>query len=267
MLNITQEVEGIMRRGIEHTTFMSKPRRLMGWLLISSILPMVAQANSAADELRDTLRVNGQAMPVDDVRETPMEGIYYVRLDNGETFYSNADGSHFLVGDLYENADSGLVNLTEQSRNQERADAIAAIPESDRVIFRGEETPKATIVVFTDPSCPYCAKLHETVPELNERGVAVHYLAFPRSGMNADAGRTLQRVWCADNPSEAMSRAKRGETLPSSGNCDNPVAEQYELGRTLGVQGTPAIILPNGRMVPGFVPPDRMMQMLELNDA
>ncbi|MCA1771482.1 MAG: DsbC family protein [Halomonas sp.] len=228
---------------------------------------MTAQANSAPDELKDALRVNGQEMPVEQVSETPMEGIYHVRLENGETFYSNADGSHFLVGDLYENADSGLVNLTEQARNQERADAIAAIPESDRVVFRGDETPKATVVVFTDPSCPYCVKLHETVPELNERGIAVHYLAFPRSGVSADAGRTLQQVWCADNPSEAMSRSKQGETLSSSASCDNPVAEQYEMGRALGVQGTPAIILPDGQMVPGFVPPDRMMEMLELDDA
>ncbi|MGM0856727.1 MAG: DsbC family protein [Pseudomonadota bacterium] len=267
MPNITQEVECMMRRGLEHTTLPGKPRRLMGWLLASALIPMVAQANSVPDELRDSLSVNGQAMPVDDVRETPMEGIYHVRLENGETFYSNADGSHFLVGDLYENADSGLVNLTEQSRNQERAEAIAAVPEIERVVFRGEETPKATIVVFTDPSCPYCVRLHDTVPELNERGIAVHYLAFPRSGMNAKAGKTMERIWCADNPSEAMSRAKQGETLSNTASCDNPVAEQYELGRQLGVQGTPAIILPDGQMVPGFVPPDRMMEMLELDDA
>lgn len=257
----------MMRRGIEKTTSLSKPRMLMGWLLAGALLPMTVQADSVTDELRDSLRVNGEKMPVDVVRETPMEGIYHVRLENGETFYSNADGSHFLVGDLYENADSGLVNLTEQSRNQERAEAIDAIPESERVVFRGEETPKATVVVFTDPSCPYCVRLHDTVPELNERGIAVHYLAFPRSGMNANAGKTLEQVWCADNPSEAMSRAKQGETLSNTASCDNPVAEQYELGRQLGVQGTPAIILPDGQLVPGFVPPDRMMEMLELDDA
>ncbi|SES06231.1 thiol:disulfide interchange protein DsbC [Vreelandella subterranea] len=257
----------MMRRGTEQTTSQSKPCKLIGWLMVGALLPMAAQASSATDALRDTLSVNGQAMPVDEVRETPMEGIYHVRLENGESFYSNADGSYFLVGDLYENADSGLVNLTEQARNQERADAIAAIPESERVVFRGEEPPKATVVVFTDPSCPYCVRLHETIPELNERGIAVHYLAFPRSGMNANAGRTLQQVWCADNPSEAMSQAKQGETLSGSASCDNPVAEQYTLGRALGVQGTPAIILPDGQMVPGFVPPDRMVEMLALDDA
>ena len=60
-------------------------------------------------------------MPVEQVNETPMDGVYHVVLESGESFYSNADGSHFLVGDLYQNADNGLVNLTEQARNQERA--------------------------------------------------------------------------------------------------------------------------------------------------
>ncbi len=184
--------------------------------------------------------VNGQPMPVEQVSATPMEGIYHVRLESGESFYSNADGSHFLVGDLYQNADNGLVNLTEQSRNQERAAALAAIPESERVVFRGVEEPKATVVVFTDPTCPYCERLHETVPELNERGIAVHYLAFPRAGMGSGAANTLQQVWCSDNRSEAMNQAKEGQTIAAD--------------------------LPDGQMVPGFVPPERLVAMLGLED-
>ncbi|BBI59335.1 hypothetical protein HSBAA_06410 [Vreelandella sulfidaeris] len=120
-----------------------------------------------------------------------------------------------LVGDLYENAPGGLVNLSEQEQNQERADALAAVPEDERVVFRGADEPKATVVVFTDPTCPYCARLHETIPELNERGIAVHYLAFPRAGMGSQAATTLQQVWCSDNRSEAMTQAKEGGRFPA----------------------------------------------------
>ncbi|MCP1315456.1 MULTISPECIES: DsbC family protein [unclassified Halomonas] len=226
-----------------------------------STLPALADAPALAERLE----VNGQPMPVERVTETPMEGIYQVRLENGESFYSNADGSYFLVGDLFENGGQGLVNLTEQAKNQERVEALAAVPERDRFVYRGVDEPRATVVVFTDPTCPYCERLHETLPELNERGIAVHYLAFPRAGMESDAAATIQRAWCSDNRTEAMSRAQRRE--PVSGEiCDNPVAEQYQLGMALGVQGTPAIILPDGRMVPGFVPPDRLADMLGLND-
>lgn len=242
------------------------PFSLVTLLLATSLLPAVAQADAVADRLAETLSVNGQSMPVDEITETPMQGVYHVRLESGESFYSNAEGSHFLVGDLYENAPGGLVNLTEQAQNQERADALAAVPENERVIFRGAAEPNATVVVFTDPTCPYCARLHDTIPELNERGIAVHYLAFPRAGMGSGAADTLQQVWCSDNRSEAMTLAKEGKPISSAADCDNPVAGQYALGQALGVQGTPAIILPNGQLVPGFVPPERLSAMLGLKD-
>lgn len=257
MLNITQEVELMMRQ-----------RRFLAFplLIAGSLLPVVAQADAVASRLAESLSVNGQSMPVQAVSETPMDGVYHVRLESGESFYSNADGSHFLVGDLYENAPGGLVNLSEQEQNQERADALAAVPENERVVFRGAAEPKATVMVFTDPTCPYCARLHDTIPELNERGIAVHYLAFPRAGMGSQAATTLQQVWCSDNRSEAMNQAKQGEAISSAADCDNPVAGQYELGKALGVQGTPAIILPDGQLVPGFVPPERLTAMLGLDD-
>lgn len=257
MQNIIQEVELIMRQ-----------RRFLAFplLIAGSLLPVIAQADAVGDRLAESLSVNGQAMPVEAVTETPMDGVYHVRLESGESFYSNADGSYFLVGDLYENAPGGLVNLSEQEQNQERADALAAVPEDERVVFRGADEPKATVVVFTDPTCPYCARLHETIPELNERGIAVHYLAFPRAGMGSQAATTLQQVWCSDNRSEAMTQAKEGEAISSAADCDNPVAGQYELGKALGVQGTPAIILPDGQLVPGFVPPDRLTAMLGLDE-
>lgn len=242
------------------------PVAMATWLVAASLIPTTAQADDATERLAESLSVNGQKMPVETVSETPMDGIYHVRLESGESFYANADGSHFLVGDLYENGDDGLVNLTEQEQNQARADTLAAVPESELVIFRGADEPKATVTVFTDPSCPYCARLHDTIPELNERGIAVHYMAFPRAGMGSQAATTLQQVWCSDNRSEAMTQAKEDRTIASAGNCDNPVAEQYELGKALGVQGTPAIILPNGQLVPGFVPPERLSAMLGLED-
>ncbi|XGA80860.1 DsbC family protein [Halomonas sp. CH40] len=238
---------------------------LLPLVLGGALLSTTAIAQSVPEALTETLSVNGQPMPVENVNATPLQGIYQVQLTNGETFYANADGSYFLVGDLYANQEDGLVNLTEQERNQERAEVIAAIPEEERIVFRSVDEPEATIVVFTDTSCPYCTRLHETVPELNEAGVAVHYLAFPRSGMNSEAARVMQQAWCADNPQQALTDAKQGKALSGSASCDNPVASQYQTGIALGVQGTPAIILPDGELVPGFMPPERLLAMLGLD--
>ncbi|MGM0784711.1 MAG: DsbC family protein [Pseudomonadota bacterium] len=234
-------------------------------LALSSTLSVVAHADEA-ERLAERLEVRGQSMPVESVRETPLEGFFEVRLENGETFYSDADGEYFLVGDLYENGEQGLVNLSERTRNGKRAERLAEVPEEERVVFRGTADTQAEVVVFTDTTCPYCRQFHEEVPRLNELGIEVHYLAFPRTGLNAEGARLLEQVWCADNPATAMTAAKRGETLENGTDCDNPVEAQYHLGQALGVQGTPAIVLPDGRLVPGYVPAERLAGMLGLND-
>lgn len=231
-------------------------------LAIATLNATHAFAAPAPEALAERLAVNGEPMPVESVSETPLDGIFEVRLDSGETFYSDAKGEHFIVGDLFANRENGLVNLTQQSRNAERAKRLAEIPEERFVVFRGAEEPKAVIHVFTDATCPYCRKLHEEVPRLNAMGIEVQYLAFPRSGLHSQGARLLEQVWCADNPSEAMTRAKRGESLDAPTDCDNPVAAQYHLGQELGVRGTPAIILPDGRLAPGYVPAERLAAML-----
>ncbi|HSH47668.1 MAG TPA: DsbC family protein, partial [Halomonas sp.] len=234
---------------------MNLTRRIASWIasagLLAAALALPASALAGAEQtLADTLTVEGRSLPIEEVTKAPLEGLFEVRLASGERFYTDAQGRYLLVGDLFENADEGLVNLTEQGRNAERASRLAEVDDEARVIFRGTETPRARLTVFTDTTCPYCRKLHEEVPRLNAMGVEVDYLAFPRGGMNSPGAREMQQIWCADNRSEAMSAAKRGETLDGDAGCDNPVEEQYHLGMELGVQGTPAIVLPDGRMVP-----------------
>ncbi|MFQ3786680.1 DsbC family protein [Halomonas sp. A29] len=227
------------------------------------LLPAATLADGA-ERLAERLQVSGQPMPVASVHETPLAGFYQVRLETGEAFYSDAEGKFFLVGDLYENGEGGLTNLTEQARNVERAEQLAKVPESERVVFRGTGDSRAELVVFTDTTCPYCRQFHEEVSTLNEMGIEVHYLAFPRAGMNSQGARILEQIWCADNRSEAMNAGKRQEAISGSTDCDNPVEDQYHLGMAVGVQGTPAIVLPDGRLVPGYVPAERLADMLGL---
>lgn len=238
--------------------------RFSGSLLALALLvPGVAKADAAA-HLMEGLQINGQPLPVVSVNETPLDGFYQVHLESGEAFYTDAEGNYLLVGDLYENGPAGLTNLTEQARSNARAEQLAAVPKNERVVFRGAEESRAEVVVFTDTTCPYCRQFHEEVPALNDMGIEVHYMAFPRAGMNSDGARVLEQIWCAENSSEAMSAAKRQETLSAGTSCDNPVESQYHLGMAVGVQGTPAIVLPDGQLVPGYVPAERLADMLGL---
>jgi len=233
--------------------------------LIGVALAPSAFAKPPAD-LADKLNAHsGQPLPIEAIDDSPVAGLYEVRLRGGNTLYSDAEGQYLIVGDLYQNADDGMVNLTEQAANQRRKALIDAVPEDQRVIYKPAGKVKARLTVFTDPTCPYCQKLHAEMAQLNDMGIEVDYLAFPRMGPNSDAARQLAEVWCADNRSEAMSATFRGDSVNASASCDAPIASQYQLGVELGIQGTPAIIFPDGKMVPGYLPAERLATMLDIN--
>ncbi|GAB2781232.1 bifunctional protein-disulfide isomerase/oxidoreductase DsbC [Halomonas shantousis] len=238
----------------------------LGLFMASSVALAMAEPPEPPEALRGELQLNGHSVPVEAVRETPLPGIYEVRLQGGNTLYADAKGDYLLAGDLYHNAESGMVNLTEQAANDRRVTQLAEIPASERIIFKPAGEVRAKVTVFTDASCPYCQKFHQEVPRLNRMGIEVDYLAFPRMGLKSEGARVLRQAWCAENPSEAVTAAMRGETLQAAADCDNPVDEHYALGLATGIQGTPAIVLPDGQMVPGYVPAERLATMLGLED-
>ncbi|MNR46183.1 Thiol:disulfide interchange protein DsbC precursor [compost metagenome] len=114
--------------------------------------------------------------------------------------------------------------------------------------------------MFTDTDCGYCQKLHSEVPELNRLGVEVRYVAFPRQGLQSPAYKELVSVWCAKDRQGAMNLAKTRQEVPAA-ECDNPVAKQYALGQMIGVSGTPAIVLANGKLIPGYQPAAQLAKL------
>lgn len=213
--------------------------------------------------IQERLQTIDPRIEVVEVKEAPIQGFYQVQLNSGDLLYLSKEGKHFFAGSLLEFTQEGLVDLTEVARTELRSKIIQAVPIEEQVVFASQGETKAVVQVFTDSTCPYCSRLHEQVPELNRQGVEVRYLAFPRQGPQGNGFNDLVNVWCADDKQQAMTDAKAGKTLAQK-QCDNPVAEQYELGRQLGVQGTPAIFLPSGKVIPGFVPAEKLLSELGL---
>lgn len=217
-------------------------------------------AAGAEQAIRDSLNAIQPDMPIEAVAESPMPGVYQVQLKGGRQLYASADGQFLIQGYMYQFKDGQATNLTEQAQSRSVAKAIEAVPTSEMVVF-APENPKAHITVFTDTDCGYCQKLHSEVPELNRRGIEVRYMAFPRQGMGSHGANTLTSVWCAKDRQAAMNKAKAREDVPAA-SCDNPVAKQYELGQLIGVQGTPAIVLSDGQMIPGYQPAPQLAELV-----
>lgn len=216
-------------------------------------------------QLRQAIEFPGAGLVVQSARYSDIPGMVEVQFTDGPLVYASEDGSHFIIGDLYQVSSDGYVNLAEKRRDTERELALAAVSRDDMIVFPATSETLSHITVFTDTTCFYCQKLHQEVPELNRRGVEVRYLAYPRSGVGSDGFRQLATAWCDGNPQETLTRMKNREAVADNVCAGNPVAQQYELGQEMGVRGTPAIITADGQMIPGYRPVDDLMTVLGMD--
>ena len=195
----------------------------------------------------------------EELRPTAVPGIF--ELTRGaEVVYVTADGKYAFTGDLVELANNN--NLTEQHRRELRVKALGNFPESEMLVF-GPKDSKYTVTVFTDVDCPYCRKLHSQIGIYNRLGIRVRYLLYPRTGPNTESWTKAEQVWCSSDRNAALTRAKLGEPLQTKPCANNPVARSYALGQDFALEGTPAIIMPNGELLPGYLPPELLAQHLK----
>ncbi len=243
----------------------------------------------------------GPMLQVRTVEPLAEKQLLEVVLIDGSVVHMTPDINFFIYNDsLYHLTSSGAENVTENRLNPKRAAALKSVKDEDTVYFAAKGKQKAVIDVFTDIDCPYCQKLHQEVPRLNELGVSVRYFAYPRSGIvNPQNGQETESyskvnyVWCSKDPAKAMTQIKSDQhditmlaqrlrqgagadvqkqyqkltdemrkTVTSIKDCNSPVADQFELGHQLGVTGTPAIFTEKGELIPGYMPADDLVRRL-----
>jgi thiol:disulfide interchange protein DsbC len=194
-----------------------------------------------------------------DVAPSPIPGIYEVTM-GGLIAYVTEDGKYLLSGNVYD-LDS-QVNLTASRRNAARAKALAAVSESQMIVF-GPPNAKMTVTVFTDVDCGFCRKFHSQIAEVNKAGVRVRYMLYPRTGPGTESWKKAEQVWCSADRRDALTRAKKGEPLKAKECGDGAIKAQYDLGSDLGVEGTPAVFTQNGDYIGGFLTPDELVQAVQ----
>ncbi|WP_232827803.1 thioredoxin fold domain-containing protein [Marinomonas shanghaiensis] len=222
---------------------------------------LLSLSNSLFADQSSVLSSVQAALPQYEVESAELHqeaGLYVVVLKNGPTLHVTQDGKYFVAGDLYRIDNTKLENVTEKAKLTK----IEALPESQMIVYKAKNE-KAHITVFTDVDCGYCRMLHKEVPKLNEAGVTVRYLAYPRAGIGSEAYRKMVSIWCSADPKEWLTQVKLGTEIPEN-KCVNPVADQYKLGNEVGVRGTPSIVLDNGSFLPGYLPAAELVKELGL---
>ena len=225
-------------------------------------------ANTPEAVVRQTLLKLVPKAKIDQITPSPLPGFYQV-IASGHLVYISSDGKYVINGEVID-ATKGS-SLTDDAWGAYRKTELAKIPVSDRIVFAPEH-PKYTVTVFTDVTCPYCRVLHEEIKAINNEGIAVQYLAWPRSGVTGDDGqltatyKEMVSIWCAADRNDAFTQAKKGHD-PKSADCKNPVKDQFDLGLRLGVTGTPAVYAEDGTLIGGYLTPAQMLQAVQEHAA
>ena len=234
--------------------------------LFCAAFPVFQNALAQDDSLRERLHesivaASGSQLEIVNIKPTPLDRIFEVELNTGELLYVDASGEYLFAGDLYQTTPDGLLNLTSATRQEAILRKVAAVPDEEAIIFEPEGEVKATLTIFTDVDCPYSRQVHGEREQFHYYGIRIRYLAYPRGGENATSYDKMISVWCSEDRHRSLTQAKHGQNLPLR-ECETPVLAHYNLGNRLGIQGTPALVFPDGRLIPGYMEAQRLAAML-----
>ncbi len=235
-------------------------------LLISVSAAFLLSAAAMADEPAEynavQINIASQFDMIDpeDVKPSPVEGWYTIH-SGAIVAYVSEDGRYLLQGDLIDL--NTRTNISEDIRNQGRADLMASIPDTESILF-SPANAEYTVDIFTDVDCTYCRRLHAQIDQYLEQGIAVRYFLYPRNGPQSQAWATAEEVWCSNDRNSALTAAKADRKFAST-NCDaSKIAEHYALGQDVGLSGTPAIVFDDGTLISGYLPPNQLKMRLDL---
>ena len=249
---------------------MKKVLILVAFIMVST--QVVYAADADIEQVKKTLQMLMPSAKPDRISETPIPGLYEA-IYGTQVVYMTKDGRYMIEGDVYDV--QKRVNLTESVRTSGRQKALASLDKQNMIVFSPkDQKPKYVITTFTAIDCGYCRKLHAEIQKYNDLGIEVRYAAFPRSGLQTPSYFKAVAVWCAKDRNKAMTFAKGGakldqlqslEQVKNTKPCTDAISKQLTVARDAGVTGTPSMFMESGQIIPGYVPADRLIKML--NDA
>ena len=237
-----------------HRIFNLTQRLAVALLLLTGASAAAAESDPALEAAREKIAEAFEMIEPEHVGRSPIEGWYTIQTGTVVASVS-ADARYLLQGDLIDL--ERQINLTEISRNDARRDLMATLSDADSIVFSPAEA-QHEVTVFTDIDCTYCRRLHNQIDEYLEQGIAVRYLLYPRNGPTSRSWSTSEDVWCANNRNDALTAAKLDREFETQ-ECDaSMISRHYSLGREVGLNGTPAIVLEDGTLIGGYLPPAQL---------
>jgi thiol:disulfide interchange protein DsbC len=245
--------------------------RILGLVVAATVLPSAAQSQQDApssSKLRPSgthtaypeieKRVNA-AIPdvaIDTIKPAEIKGLYAVTSGHS-VIYVDESAKYVINGHIFEASNKRDVTA-DMLAGLNRVDP-ASLPLADSFTEKFGDGSRQ-LYVFSDPDCPYCKKLEHELPKLKD--VTVHIFLYPLVQLHPNARNMAVDIWCSKDPGQAWHDKMLDDTIPATLSCDTPIDRNLALARKLGVDATPTLIFPDGKMMAGAMTAERIDQML-----
>lgn len=210
--------------------------------------PPLAQADESAirKALEPTL---GR---IDAVAKSPVPDVWEV-VTGAKVQYTDAQGRFVFEGPLRDTA-SGR-DLTAQRQ-------YALLPLNLALVHK-RGNGKNVLVTFEDPNCGFCKKLATELLKIPD--LTVYTFVYPVLGANSL--EKSRDIWCAASPLAAWNNLMlEGKAPPAAApGCDSAgIQKTIDLGRQLGIRGTPHLMLENGEILRGYMDAAKLAEKLQV---
>lgn len=212
-----------------------------------SLASLVGAASAQESDIRKALAERIPQMDkIDEVRPTPMKGLYEVRIGT-DLFYTDAKGNYVIQGELIDT--KARRNLTEDRIAKLTAVDFSALPLKDAfTIVRGDG--KRKVAVFEDPNCGYCKRFERDLQNVDN--VTVYLFLYPI--LSPDSAEKSRNIWCAKDKTAAWQDYMVRDKAPAAASCDTSALQRnLAFGKKHKITGTPTLIFANGTRVPGAI--------------
>ncbi len=204
--------------------------------------------------------------PIHSIRPSGIPGLFEI-VAGKNLFYIDSSGRHLVFGEIYDL--ESATNITAErfgSMKQVPTISWGDLP-MDAAVHYGRSVDGLKLAVFSDPDCPYCRKLTRALQQVDD--IEVSEIMFPVTALHSEARSKAAAILCADDPASALGAAVSGRAVdtPDSDACVQEASKKVDravaFGRKHGINGTPTLIAPDGRVHSGFMPPEKIKSWLK----
>jgi thiol:disulfide interchange protein DsbC len=221
-------------------------------LLKTALVTLVLSLAFGALAQEATIRKNlGERLPnlpkIDEVSKAPMPGLFEVRVNGTEIFYTDAEGNFLIQGALIDT--KARRNLTEERVEKLTAIDFSSLPVKNAfTVVRGNG--KRKMAVFEDPNCGYCKRFERDLQKIDN--VTIHMFLYPILGK--DSVDKSRNIWCTKDRAKTWADWMLRDVPPASASCDTAaLSSNVEFGAKHKITGTPTIVFADGSRVPGAI--------------